>query len=300
MNTSIFQEDCNVPFVATLANRNAIPDLQILLSSLAIWNEVPPVIFLYCDEAVDEAITLGKIAYPGKIMRNIILEKYGRILRPEMEKTPGKRFSTLWMDFMTEKILLLEWANSIKENPHGIFLMDSDICFTAPLPSIPVGKKVALSPHYIKPGDTDKYGYYNGGFCWTKDSAMPKYWMEACKTARYFEQSALEEIPKKYNPEEVYEFPIQVNYGWWRMFQAEKNPIEVLRTWSYDRIDRSHSGLTVEGKPVVCVHTHFYEKYDQITKEFNNLFLQRLSLCTRNLKTAKLAHILATPSRALL
>lgn len=294
MNTSILQEDCQLPFVATLANRNAIPDLQILLSTLELWNEKLPVVFLYCDEAVDEAITLQKITYSGKIIRNIILEKYGKVQRSIMEKTPGKRFPSLWMDFMTEKINLLEWVFTTCKNPKGVYLIDSDICFTAPLPEIPTNKKVALSPHYIKPGDTDKYGYYNGGFVWTSDVKMPGYWMEACKTARYFEQSALEEIPKQYQHEEFYEFPIQVNYGWWRMFQSVKNPIEVLRTWSYDRIDRSHAGLTVEGKPIVCIHTHFHEKYDQTTKDFNQLFLQRLALCVRNPKSAKLAYILTT------
>ena len=77
------------------------------------------------------------------------------------------------------------------------------------------------------------------------------------------------------------------------MFQAVKNPIEVLRTWSYDRIDQSHSGLTVEGMPIVCIHTHFYETNDMITMDFNRIFKERLTLCRRNHKSGQLLRVIS-------
>lgn len=290
MNTSILQEK-RPPCIATMATKNALFDLIILLESLQIWNTTLPTVYIFCDDIVEEYIR-QKTPYHGQIYMQNYLEKYSQYTRSQMEKMPGKTFKNLFTDFTAEKTYLLDWVFTTEKGAAEVFFVDADICFTAALPVLPPNKKVALSPHYIRPGDENKYGRYNAGFCWTNDPSMPSYWRDACKTSRFFEQAALEDIPIKYKPEEIYEFPIQVNYGWWRMFQAEKSPIQVLRTWSYDRIDQSHSGLTVEGLPIVCVHTHFYETHDAITMDFNRIYKERLTLCRRNHKSAQLLRLI--------
>lgn len=291
MEASILQEN-RPPSIATLATKNALQDLILLLQSICVWNVELPTLYIFCDDSVEEYIK-NKVEYNGKICTRNYLEKYSQYTRAQMEKLPGKLFSNLFTDFTAEKTHLLDWVFEQEQNPSGVFFLDADICFTSALPLIPSGVSLALSPHYIRPGDEAKYGRYNAGFCWTNDPSMPSKWREACKTSRFFEQAALEDLVTSYSATQFYEFPLQVNYGWWRMFQAVKNPIEVLRTWSYDRVDTSHCGLTVEGKPIICIHTHFYEMNDQITMDFNRIFRERLSLCRRNYKSAMLLRLIS-------
>ena len=52
---------------------------------------------------------------------------------------------------------------------NGVFLLDSDLCFFAPLPVIQPQIRLALSPHYIDVRSTTLYGNYNGGFVFTRD-----------------------------------------------------------------------------------------------------------------------------------
>ncbi len=263
--------------VATLATKYAFNDLQLFLESLQTFeSQNPPDLYIAVDNFVYDKFINDKEFqhnYKGALYLIRCLEPYSVLDRAAMERTPGKTFRTLWEDFMAEKIVLLQKI-FLKRTDARIYLCDSDIFFLGPLPEVPPNVKTALSPHFIKKIDTDKYGYYNGGFVYTCDSLMPAHWMYACKNSRYYEQAALEDVATytrtKY-PGEFYEFPMQVNYGWWRLFQGSLSSDVLLQQWSFDEDSTLTSGIQVEGRPLLCVHTHFYEKKDQVTIVFNNI-----------------------------
>jgi len=268
--------------IATLATGPAIKDLRLLLASLEIFNENPPTVYLYCDSEISDAIPA--LPYTGVLHHKITLDKYSKLTRPDMERMPGVKFKNLWFDFMTEKINLLRWVFStdpVAKNA-GVMFCDADICFFGALPSIPVGARVALSPHDILPEDERKYGRYNGGYLWISEAGYADIWWNACSGARFYEQSALEDLAanaKEGHPAWLYEFPVTENYGWWRMWQGVKPAGELMYQWGVNRT-KGGSGITINGVRLGSIHTHMHEKNDGATMVFNGFvvsFLRKLA-----------------------
>jgi hypothetical protein len=276
--------------IATLATSPAVEDLRVLLGTLELFNANPPTVYLFCDTGI--AMAVPKMKYRGQIHLRNVLEPYTQYDRKTMEAMPGVHFGNLWFDFMTEKINLLRWALA---DVSGVVLCDADICFTGPLPSIPEGTRVALSPHMIVERDERRFGKYNGGFAWFSATEYADVWWNACATARYFEQSALEDVAK-YAGTSLYEFPKTTNYGWWRLWQGVRPSSELLKEWGVNRMKcKSGSGLCIEGVPLGSVHTHF-ETHDMATKQFNAMFLGWLvTLAHHHLPARKLLGILNGP-----
>jgi len=269
--------------IATLATSLALEDLRILLGTLELFNANPPTVYLLCDSTV--ASEIPSMKYSGKVHIDSRLDKYGVFDRQQMEKTPGVHFSTMWFDFMAEKINLLRWALGSCE---GVLFCDADICFMGPLPAIPEGTAVALSPHMIAERDEKRYGKYNGGFLWVSKGLYADIWWNACATARYYEQSALEDVASYVLDHQhegagtLYEFPKTVNYGWWRLWQGKKSPSELLKEWAMNRLKgKETSGICIEGVPLNSIHTHFRTE-DMATKQFNTMVLGWLKILAQH------------------
>ncbi len=301
--------------IATLATIGALPDLRNLLFSLQLFQPAaPPRVYLYCDEPVATAVrsssALG-FSYKGDIITNTTaLARYSGLNRQQMEQRPGQRFPSLWFDFMAEKISLLKWAFAeegeaaadlgvmVTDANPGILFCDADICFFAPLPSIPARAHVALSPHDIRAADEARYGRYNGGFAWLSHSRYADAWLAACDAGqRFYEQSALEDVAavaRAVRPSALYEFPRTQNYGWWRLWQGEKSSDVLLQEWSMNRrVQPASSGIVVEGEPLGSVHTHFAETRDMATIKFNDVVKSWLRKLERGHEPArKLLHFL--------
>lgn len=261
------------PAIATLATGAALEDLRIFVATVELFNPNPPTIYLYCDTRI--ASEVPKMKYPGILCINTVLDEYSAHDRRAMESMPGKHFKTLWMDFMTEKINLLRWA--LKET-RSVLLCDADICFTGPLPKIPGAARLALSPHMIIERDEKRFGKYNGGYAWFSEVEDAEFWWKACATARYYEQSALEDLATHVmedGPDSLYEFPKAHNYGWWRLWQNVKHPSEVMKDWTIHKAPGT-SGIHVDGQPLGSVHTHF-NTTDAATKQFNLFILKFLN-----------------------
>lgn len=174
---------------------------------------------------------------------------------------------------MCEKINAVQWAfTEADPGPEGVWFLDADICLFGKLPEIPRGINIVLAPHYIRPGDEARYGRYNGGFLWMREPQLLKVWSEATHTSRFFEQAALEDVAAAAEKHDI--FPIQQNFGWWRLYQSTLNPQEMASKFGFNRRGEG-IGLTFEGKALGSVHTHFFEKKDPYTMEFNK-FLQGL------------------------
>lgn len=252
--------------VATLATSGAIKDLYLLLSSLAIFNANPPTVYLFCDSGVAKRV--AEFKYPGRLVLREDLGAYADWNRQQMEQMPGVHFKSRWFDFMTEKINLLRWALS-EEKGGGVLFCDADICFLGPLPEIPQGRTLALSPHAIRPRDTARFGHYNGGFLWLSSEKHLDDWWSACATARFYEQSALEDVGKAAGTEALYEFPVTQNYGWWRLLQGTETADALQKKWSI----QPGKGILVSGVLLGSVHTHFAETLDAATALFNELVI---------------------------
>lgn len=282
-DSSIFQPAA----IATLANEHALDDLQHLLYSITLWNTPPP-IYIYCTEKV--ALWLKKVNYPGSLYTNTALEPYEGLSRDIMEKEPSKKdLPNRFYDFTQEKCELMAWAmNSLLEvdKQRGILFCDADICWLGPLPKIPKGKTLGLSRHMIRSHDERQFGKYNAGFVWMNDPELPLKWAEACETSRFFEQVALETLEDISDPDEVYYFGQEFNYGWWRLFQSNYSSTELKKEWSLES-STEHSGLLVKGKPLSCIHTHF-KTIDYTTNEFNRFVISHLKRIRDSPKVAQL------------
>jgi hypothetical protein len=272
--------------IAVLLNEHALEDFKLFVSSLKIWNTTIPLLYIYCTKTVN--LWLQKsCTIPYK--SSITLEPYANLTRKDMEtRRSTKGLPNLFYDFTQEKCDLLAWA--LRETPQegGVLFCDVDLVWLAPLPSIPTGKTLALSRHMIRENDEAKFGKYNAGLLWTSDPTIPQLWKEACKTSRFFEQAALEDLETKIEEEKLYLFGMECNYGWWRMFQSA-TPLERQQAdWSIHRDpEQAHSGILVKGQPLVCIHTHF-KTTDFVTREFNTWVLGKLSLLKSQSKVKSL------------
>jgi hypothetical protein len=270
--------------LCTLANEFAIQDLQLFFSTLELWNTQLPDIYIYCDRKVTLWLN-EKTRYKGNLITNEALNRYTGLSRRAMEQQPGETFATLFGDFTAEKPKLFQWVLSHKG---GALFCDTDICFLGPLPEIPVGTELAVSSHMIRKRDTDKYGIYNAGFLFIRSANTAELWYNLCKTSRFFEQGCLEDLMMLV--QETYEFPIQVNYGWWRLFQSEEDVETRKKEFGVLRQGNSHSGITVQGKPLTSIHTHFFGTNDMSTLDFNAYMIKWFQVLKTSQKNVNLLY----------
>ena len=272
--------------IASLANEHAMNDLQILLFTLQLWNTPAPTVYIYTDRVTDPLVK--KIKYAGKIITKAALNTYTGLNRRQMESMPGAIYRTLFADFCAEKTHLMEW--SIEESGGGVLFCDADICHLGALPEIPESVELALSPHLIRKRDTDLYGIYNAGFIYLKSKEVAVKWRDLCKTSRFFEQGCLEDLSAQVNP--IYTFTKHTNYGWWRLYQGISSSEDLEKEWGFLRKDDTYSGLVVGGEPVLSIHTHWCEKNDYTTVNFNRWILEKLQKLTSLKKTKQLVQFI--------
>lgn len=246
----------------------ALADYKVFVQTLEVWH---PDAHLYI--YTDSATPIDTIKFKGTIHSKKQLDSYAGKTRQQMEQLPGIRYTNLFTDYTYEKASVLEWAIHESGSPAGVWFLDADISLLAPLPAIPPTATLALSPHYIRPRDEALYGHYNAGFIWMRDGRFLAPWREAGKTSRFFEQVPLETIAAQATQADdgLYEFPIQVNFGWWRMFQGTASSAEIQSKFSFFRQDTS-IGIRYDGVPLQSIHTHWYQRDRSITTTFNTWF----------------------------
>ena len=274
----------NVSSIAILSNENAIDDLKIFIYTLERWNVSLPTLYIYCTSVSKDQIS--SLQYKGTTHYNTSLDLYSNLTRARMETMPSNQnLSNKWHDFMNEKCNLMEWA--LKNSQTGVLLCDADLCWLGPLPVIPEGTEVALSPHLILESDEEKFGKYNGGLIWMSSTRAVQTWREASMVSKFFEQYALNTVAESYT---IYEFGSHINYGWWRMFQGRVTPDKCKAQWTIHR-DDAHSGLCVNGAPVVCIHTH-WKTTGYVTNMFNTWIVGKLMILKKNKKVAMILRFL--------
>lgn len=246
---------------------DALKDFQVFVKSLELWH---PDAILYV--LTDSKTSLNTIQHVCKLNIKISLDAYAGKTRKIMEKTKGVKYDTLFKDYTYEKANVLRWMLETQPTlkSTGIWFMDADIIHAGPLPTIPSTATLALCPHYIRPFDESLYGRYNAGMFWLKDTSLIDVWCTAGQTSRFFEQASLEVIADKAKAT-LYEFPIQVNFGWWRMFQGldDKKVVQSKFTFS----DKAHNlGIYYDGVPIQSFHSHASERLPGDCAFFNIWF----------------------------
>lgn len=261
----------SVSHIATLATRAAIDDLRLLLASLETWNTPAPAVYLYCDSFVESRV--ASFAYKGPLSIRCCLDAYTEYTRAEMERLPGISRHNLFFDFVCEKMNLLDWAFA-SGAPHVLFC-DADICFLAPLFTIPGGTTLAVSQHMIRAADEARFGTYNVGMIWMGRADLVAAWRNACDGSRFYEQVPMEAVVASLPPDQVHKLPKTENYGWWRLWQGVKPAGALQAEWGMNRRGPG-CGITVGGAPLGSVHTHFKETRDAATAQFNAWVIQWL------------------------
>jgi len=270
--------------VCTIATTPAAADLRVFLSTLELFNSPAPTVYLLCDSAIHE----NPPPYRGTLKTTPALDKYKEYNRVQMSMMRGIAYRTMWEDFMMEKATVMDLAFTDPQTS-GVFFCDSDICFMGPLPQPQC--EIGVCPHMIRAVDEQRFGKYNAGFVYTTDKTFPEKWRIAAKTSRYYDQAALEDIVAAAAPTSVYEFPVQTNYGWWRMFQGTYTSQELQTHWSIFRRENS-SGICVSGEPLLSIHTHFGEQKDAATVRFNKYVFLYLCRLGKHAPAAALVKIL--------
>jgi hypothetical protein len=242
---------------------NTIKDFTIFTQTLQLWNP-DAVLYVATDSATLPVIRALKTRLT--INTRVTLDAYSGLDRAAMEARAGTVYKMLWTDFMYEKAAVLEWVLESAAGA-GAWFMDADIAHCAPLPVVPDWATVALSPHYICDRDASRFGKYNGGFLWMRDASLVAVWRAAGHVARFYEQSALEDVASA-AASGLYEFPPHVNFGWWRMFQGTESPSTIQSKFSIFRTGAEGIGVRYDGAPLQSIHTHFYEHVG-ITGSFN-------------------------------
>jgi len=254
-----------------VTGQQALQDFKIFTASLASWHPNAE-LYVYTDSKTD----VKSIKWSGPLHIKAAMDAYAGKSRAEMEAVPGRKYDSLFKDYTYEKAAVLEWMLET-EAANGVWFLDADITLLAPLPQIPESATVALSPHYIRQADCARYGKYNAGFMWFKSKEYLEVWQAAAESSRFFEQAALEVVAAAAGPC-LHEFPIQVNFGWWRMFQSPEAPPVIQSKFGVNRTDKS-VGLRYDGAPLQSVHTHWKtQSGDRGMIEFNTWFKQ---MCER-------------------
>lgn len=254
-------------YIACLATGPAAAkELQTLLFSIDMWHSD-----VHVHVGTDDATRplLESLKTKATLHLHPIMNAFTGLTRNDMEARPGSRYPTLWHDHMMHKSEIMRRAFAGHPDAAaeaGVWFLDADITLLAPLPIGMVAefgrggcrKRLGLAPHYIRAADEAKFGRYNGGFVWLCDPNLLGYWERGTYGSRFYEQAALEYLARHVEPDELVEFPIQDNFGWWRLLQAPEAPPDVQKHQGFFRSPTS-CGITFDGQALRSVHTHWSE-----------------------------------------
>jgi hypothetical protein len=111
--------------------------------------------------------------------------------------------------------------------------------------------------------------------------------------SRFFEQAALEAVAAAAN-DSLYEFPIQNNFGWWRLFQSADPPAVIESRLAFHRMGGDSVGLRYDGVTLGSIHTHLHDTTATgHMVQFNKWIKARLEFLARSHKPARaiMAHL---------
>jgi hypothetical protein len=277
----------NTTKIVTIATgAEAAKDVQTLLFTLQQWQKTTTELFVFTDSQTKPSLVFANTGTHVRTHVHVTMDEFQGLTRKDMEARQGRRYATLFHDYTAQKITAMD---EVFDAESGVWFLDADICLFAALPNIPSSTTVALSPHYIRAGDEVKFGRYNAGFLWIKDRATLDVWRKAMFGSRFFEQAALEAVATAAAAcGGLYEFPIQNNFGWWRLFQSADPPAVIESRLAFHRIGGDSVGLRYDGETLRSIHTHMHDTgATGHMAQFNKWIKARLEFLARSHKPAR-------------
>lgn len=277
--------------IATIATgATAAKEIKVLLHTINQWYGDKADVFILTDTPTAPAIRSIKSA--ARMYVRTSLDAYAGYTRKDMEARSGTKYASLFHHFTMEKATAIEWAFFEKPKEaqeQGVWFLDADVCLLSALPVVSSQTAtLGVSPHYIRPVDEARYGRFNAGMIWVRDVALMDVWRKATYGSRFYEQAALEAVVASKPAEEVVEFPMQDNFGWWRFLQSTDAPPVIQSRLGFRRTADS-VGLTYEDATLRSIHTHWGE-----ATEFNRWIRSKLEILGRSHPPAKaLLHVLS-------
>jgi hypothetical protein len=261
----------------TIATNGAMKDLLALVNSMSLYMPGSR-LYVLCDTETKEFVERDYFPNKIDIRWKISLNAYTNKNREQMEK------EKIWSDFQMEKTNSLLWA--FEEGEPDVMFLDADLFILKGIVFEGYsGEDVALSPHGIRKVFEDKYGKYNGGVFWTKNKDAIQTWRDHFVTSRYYDQACLEDVARIHS---TYEFHMGYNMSWWRIFQGDQSPNELVQRFSL-KDDELYYG----DHPVYFIHTHLYDDPNanpvvrKMTLAFNKLMVD-IYTKTKDIRTALL------------
>lgn len=245
--------------IATMTNINGLYDLNLLLFSLSKFQKNIPV-YVACDSKIKNKLTN---TYGLEVHFETVLDKYNSLNRKQMEE------KGIWLDFMLEKETIIRKAMETHSN---CFFLDADICILQQLPPVK-NVDIMLSPHSINNNSERQFGKFNGGYFFVNNKHfLPWFRQTSYKRSHFFEQQTLDYCHEEFS---VDYFPIQNNFGWWRLFECD-NPQE-----RFSKFKLNNGGICFDGLLLKSIHTHFEDKKPGFTSEFNKIILSMMQKSSR-------------------
>jgi hypothetical protein len=233
----------------------AYKEFQLLLYTLEQWCPAAEV-FVLTDTPTSLLIKSLKTRIRYSV--HVGLDAYSGLSRADMQARSGSKYATLWHECMMEKVTILEHIFSLRPDAKetGVWFLNTDVCLLAPLPVLPTGARIALSPHSIRAADEARIGRYNAGFFWIRDVGLLDVWRRATYGSRYYEQAALEAVGAGVSSGDLHELPVQNNFGVWRYMLSADAPPVIQGRLGYNRT-LPGCGLTYEGEPLRSLQTNW-------------------------------------------
>ena len=247
------KQNKKIESISTLTNKNGIFDLTILLSSLSKYHTDIPV-FIACDTEVKNYFE--KKNYGLTLYFEVCLDKYNGMNRQQMEE------NNLFLDFTLEKETVMRKAMTQYSN---CLFLDSDICLLDSLPNIDFSKDVILCRHYIQEANEQKYGHFNVGYFFVNNFKFLDWFRTTTKTrSHYFEQQTLDYCSEQFN---VGYFPIQNNFGWWRLYECDNTNERI------GKFKMNNGIIFYDNSRLKSVHTHFSDMSNGFNGNFNKFLM---------------------------
>jgi hypothetical protein len=143
--------------------------------------------------------------------------------------------------------------------------LDSDICLLDSLPNIDFSKDVILCRHFIKEENEKKYGHFNVGYFFVNNIKFLDWFRNTSKTrSHFFEQQTLDYCTEEFN---VGYFPIQNNFGWWRLFECDNTNERI------GKFKMNNGFIFYDNNRLKSVHTHFSDMSNSYNGNFNRFLI---------------------------
>lgn len=240
INNFKFQNQ-QIKSITTLTNKNGIFDLTILLNSLEKFHKDIPV-FIACDITVQKHF--DKNNYRLKLFFDACLDKYDGMNEEQMKQ------KGVFTDFKLEKVNILKSA--ISEYSNSLFI-DSKVCLLDCLPVVDLSKDVILCYNNT---NENKDENFNDSYFFVNNIKFLEWFRTNLKTLDY----CYEEFKVGY-------FPIQNNFGWWRLYECDNSDERIRKFTINDGI------VLYDNKCLKSVHTHFSDMTDSLTGDFNKFLI---------------------------